>query len=648
MNPDQAQFQALQSALAGRFFVEREIGRGGMGVVYLARDVALDRPVAIKVLPAEMTRDVHHRERFLREARTAAGLAHPNIVPVHLVESRDDLVCFIMGYISGETLGERVLRTGPLPPDEVVRIVREVAWALGYAHGRGVIHRDIKPDNILLEHGTDRALVTDFGIARVSAEGTLSRQDEIIGTLQYMPPEQADAGAELDGRSDIYALGVTAFYALTGRLPFESTSAPALLAMHLSEPAPPVTSVRPGIPARLAGAVDRCLAKEPSARFANAELLADALGEMAVSKAIPPSILALREASTTAGLLIYLPGFLYFVLGVGIQPDWAPALATVWASLGTIGTLSFLVSTRAVVRAGHSTKEVGEAARQIIAASLQDRNAIITREQTLKLSRYLGHPVGRVVLAGMGFWYLLLSVNVIIEVFFGETARDLWDLWAALGVISFLGIGIALLAGSFHPSLIRGRMEDPFKDERRGKKLKNWAKKFWDNPIMRGIFRFAGLGAAPPKMGSQIVEQGATEVLLGQAAYDLFSSLPEADRQRLSEVPIVVRQLEAAAGALRSRREELERALADAGAVAGGETSKRADIVNEIESARAEAAERLQRVVTALENLRLDLLRLRAGVGDAAEITGAIEAARQVGVAVAAEIEGKAQVERLT
>jgi serine/threonine protein kinase len=162
-----AVFRQLQRVLAGRFSLEREIGRGGMGLVYLTRDVTLDRPVAIKVLPPRLAADPEYRTRFLREARTAAGLSHPNIVPIHLVEERDGLVYFVMAYVDGESLGDRVRRAGPLRPAEVARLVQEVAWALGYAHGRGVIHRDVKPDNILLDKGS--ALVTDFGIARVAA-----------------------------------------------------------------------------------------------------------------------------------------------------------------------------------------------------------------------------------------------------------------------------------------------------------------------------------------------------------------------------------------------------------------------------------------------------------------------------------------------
>src|SRR5206468_336772 len=160
-----AEFLALQELLAGRYSIERELGRGGMGIVLLARDVALDRPVAIKLLPPHLATQPHERDRFLQEARTAAGLAHPNIVPIHLVEAHGDLVFFVMGFVDGETLRDRVERAGPLPPRLATKLMQEVAWALGAAHQRGVIHRDVKPDNIMIERATERAVVTDYGIA---------------------------------------------------------------------------------------------------------------------------------------------------------------------------------------------------------------------------------------------------------------------------------------------------------------------------------------------------------------------------------------------------------------------------------------------------------------------------------------------------
>src|SRR5438876_160971 len=198
-------FLAFQEAVAGRYSLERELGRGGMGVVYLAREVRLDRLVAIKLLPPELAAHAKLRERFVREARTAARLSHPYIVPIHAVDEAGSFVFYVMAYVDGETLAQRVASRGPLPPHDATRVLREVAWALAYAHSQGVVHRDIKPANILLERGTGRAMVTDFGIARLAAASGETAVGELLGTPEYMSPEQA-AGESVDGRSDLYSL----------------------------------------------------------------------------------------------------------------------------------------------------------------------------------------------------------------------------------------------------------------------------------------------------------------------------------------------------------------------------------------------------------------------------------------------------------
>src|SRR5437867_236088 len=273
-----AEFLALQELLAGPYSIERGLGRGGMGIVLLARDVALDRPVAIKLLPPHLATRPDERERFLQEARTAAGLAHPNIVPIHLVEARGELVFFVMGCVDGETLRDRVERAGPLPPRLAMKLLQEVAWALGYAHQRGVIHRDVKPDNIMIERATERALVTDFGIA-LGPGAAQSAVSPVVGTARYMSPEQA-CGEPVDARSDLYSLGATFFYALTGRAPFEGTNLPAILTKHVYETAPLVQALRPEVPAKVAAVVDRLLRKAPAERFQTADDLARVAGEV--------------------------------------------------------------------------------------------------------------------------------------------------------------------------------------------------------------------------------------------------------------------------------------------------------------------------------------------------------------------------------
>ncbi|MBK8247166.1 MAG: serine/threonine protein kinase [Gemmatimonadetes bacterium] len=247
-------FLDFQEGVAGRYSIDRELGRGGMGVVYLAREVHLDRLVAIKLLPPTLAARPELRERFLREARLAAKLTHPHIVPIHAVEESGAFVFYVMAYVDGETLADRVDRRGPLPATEAARVLREVAWALAFAHAQGFVHRDIKPDNILLESSTGRALVTDFGIAAAIGDAL---EDRIVGTPEFMSPEQV-LGQALDARSDLYALGATAFYALSGRLPFEGETPTEVMARQVSETAPAIASTGVSVPRKLAALVDRC------------------------------------------------------------------------------------------------------------------------------------------------------------------------------------------------------------------------------------------------------------------------------------------------------------------------------------------------------------------------------------------------------
>ncbi|HET9424584.1 MAG TPA: serine/threonine-protein kinase [Gemmatimonadaceae bacterium] len=260
-----AELVSFAAALQGQYEIEREIGRGGMGVVYLARDLRLDRMVAIKTLPHALAGDETIRERFLREARTAARLNHPNIVPIHRADEMSGQVFFVMGFIDGDSLAGK-LAGGPMSPRDSVPVLRDVAAALGYAHRHGVIHRDIKTENILLDSVTGRAMVTDFGIARVAAAAPLTATGQVLGTVYYLSPEQV-ADENVDARSDIYALGVVGFAMLSGRFPFDGALASAVLISHVIKPAPPLASVAPHVPTSLAAIIDRCLTKDPDGRF---------------------------------------------------------------------------------------------------------------------------------------------------------------------------------------------------------------------------------------------------------------------------------------------------------------------------------------------------------------------------------------------
>ncbi|HEX6626863.1 MAG TPA: serine/threonine-protein kinase [Gemmatimonadaceae bacterium] len=270
----------VAEVLSANYELEDEVGRGGMGIVYCARDRRLKREIAIKVLPPELSFRADIRQRFLREAETAAQLNHPNIVPIYTVEERDNLVYFVMAYIKGDNLGVRLQQHGPMPPVEVRRVLREVADALSYAHNRNVIHRDIKPDNIIIDQETGRAMVTDFGIARAltdTGDSRLTATGMAIGTPAYMSPEQSAGDKAIDGRSDLYSLGVVGYQMLCGQPPFVASNTPSMLVKHLSERPVPVDERWPDLPPDLARAVMICLEKDPVDRFPNAAAFVEAL-----------------------------------------------------------------------------------------------------------------------------------------------------------------------------------------------------------------------------------------------------------------------------------------------------------------------------------------------------------------------------------
>ena len=276
----------LSDALGSAFTIEGEIGRGGMGVVYRARDEKLKRRVAIKVLPPELAFQQEIRARFTREAETAARLSHPHIVPIYTVGEGNGLVYFVMGYVDGESVGGRLKRRGKLPVEEVRRIMKETADALSAAHAMSVIHRDIKPDNILLDGTRGRVMVTDFGIAKAMSGGTggtLTSAGVAIGTPQYLSPEQAAGEKEIDGRSDLYSLGILSYQMLTGELPFNAPTVAGILMKQITELPPSLADKRPDCPEDLALAVTRCLEKDPENRWPSADALRRALESRVVT-----------------------------------------------------------------------------------------------------------------------------------------------------------------------------------------------------------------------------------------------------------------------------------------------------------------------------------------------------------------------------
>ena len=269
----------VERVLNAHYELDQEIGRGGMGVVYRAKDRRLKRTVAIKVLPPELAFRSEIKTRFLREAETAAQLNHPNIVDIYAVDEAEGIVYFVMAYITGDNLAKRLHDHGALSVDETRRTLRDVADALAYAHERGVIHRDIKPDNILIDAQSGRPMVTDFGIARAISEGDsrLTATGIAIGTPTYMSPEQAAGERAIDGRSDLYSLGILGYQMLTGQPPFIANSTPAILVKHISERPTPVEQRRADVPQDLARVIMMLLEKDPANRFPSASAVVVAL-----------------------------------------------------------------------------------------------------------------------------------------------------------------------------------------------------------------------------------------------------------------------------------------------------------------------------------------------------------------------------------
>ena len=293
----------LTHALADRYRIERELGRGGMATVYLARDLRHDRPVALKVVRDELRAGMG-TDRFLREIRLAASLHHPNILPLYDSGDADGHLYYAMPVAGQESLRDRLVRDGALPVSDAVRLAGEVAAALDYAHRQGVVHRDIKPENILLHEG--HALITDFGIGKAlstaTETGALTQTGVAIGSPAYMSPEQAAGETDLDGRSDLYSLGCVLYEMLTGSPPFSGPTVQAVIAKRFTDTAPDPTAARAAVPSRVSAVTRRLMAMDPASRYATGALAAEALAEASpssrpASSASPRSIAVLPFAN---------------------------------------------------------------------------------------------------------------------------------------------------------------------------------------------------------------------------------------------------------------------------------------------------------------------------------------------------------------
>jgi eukaryotic-like serine/threonine-protein kinase len=480
---------ALSRKFGDRYLIERELGRGGMGAVYLARDRRLDRPVALKVLPQEYAIVPELRERFLRETRLAAGFSHPNIVPVFAIEESDEILAFAMGFVEGESVAARVAREGPLSRRDAVRLLQDVSYALAYAHGRGVVHRDIKPDNIMIERATGRALVMDFGIARaitpVSDKPGLTRVGEVVGTPEYMSPEQA-SGDAVDGRSDLYSLGLVAWFGMTGRTAVTGESTQRVLVKQLTEPIPSLAAIRSDLPAALCEVVDRCCAKEADDRFVNAEAVVEALD--ATQLATPDLPVAIRLLAPALSSVVVRTTIAFAMLAFGAYGIVRDGNGNILA-LGLIATAAAWVAgatavqdVRRLRRAGFTTGELQRVLRLVFterdderARRVADEGLVIKRRRRVRIASallvsqvtFLVSVIRRATSSGAGridslplmlafFGALLGSAMAILVLFGSPFKRPMGERVFRAIWLSPVGLRLmALMAGSAHTPSVR-------------------------------------------------------------------------------------------------------------------------------------------------------------------------------------------------
>jgi len=601
----------FQLAVAGRFSIERELGRGGMGIVYLAREVQLDRLVAIKVLPPDRVYDDERRTAFLREARMAARLSHPHIVQIFTVDEVEQFVFYTMAYVDGETVGDRVRARGPLPVAEGSRLLREVAWALGHAHANGLVHRDVKPENILIERGSGRALVTDFGIA---AAGEPGEDTAVVGTPEYMSPEQT-MGKPVDARSDLYALGATAFFVFTGRPPFQGARPVDVLAQQVASPVPVLSAAGAAVPRRVASLIETCLAKEPESRPTNASVFAERLDSaVEVRRDVPPALRAFvkREGRFGGGTVALTA---YFGFSASMTLLWvAGPVTSLLTAVTVFGLAPFSVmamAARRLLRLGFDRRDL-ETAFHAEVATLREEHLATGRSDEERSDRRLRW----VTYGGLGASLVMgLGANFVPSL---------------AGLAPFVPVGISLaVLGLAGRAILRSRRPHAGAD--------TW-RKIWSGPVGKAAFAVAKFFGAKPTHQVSTTHR-PTELAIGMAAEQLYASLPAATRASLRDVPGLLTKLQRDAGDLRERLATTDRALEVGASVPVAERAP-------FEAHRDELAKRLRDVTAVLESTRLNLLRLHAGAMEVQSVTGHFDDAAKLSDEVRRLLEARGEVER--
>ncbi len=622
----------LQTALLDRYSLERELGRGGMGTVWLARDLRLDRPVAIKVLRAELAEEPRARARFLNEARTAARLAHPHIVPIYSVLTEGSLAAIVMALVEGETLGARIRRRGPLDSAAAERLVREVGWALEYAHQSGVIHRDLSLENVLLERGSGRALLADFGLAapRDDAEGA-----PVFGTPGFLAPEVI-RGEGAAPASDLYALGVIAYTALTGSPPFSADTTAELLAKHLVQPAPDLHGKLPGISPRLARVIGDCLAKDPDARPRDAQQLLGALDRAPEPVAIAPPLLEwfqrwerFRTIYAVAVPLLAMQTWLfiwgYFNSGIAGLVSAAAVSTVATFTLLPVG-LHLVAEARALRRLRGRGFGMAD-----IRAAWPHWIARLEREYHQE-----GLPPlpGRVifdltVIGAVALAVLYLIVWPLLPLFLPNeytVTRSVLMSMASnvyLGVMTGIGIGLVAPGVRLGPHGWFRRL----------------TQRFWHSRLANVVGRVASMRQAERLAPSSTIHRN-TELVLGLALEDLWRAMPPDLREGMDQVPALGRTLQRSAEELRDLADRLEQAAADVDRFDPEEA-------RQVRESHAAIVARQRETIATLEHLRLQLLRTLADHAPTAELGGPLARAGELEPALLGELAGHATVRRL-
>ena len=603
----------VERVLSDHYELDSEIGRGGMGIVYRAKDRRLKRTVAIKLLPPELAFRSDIKTRFLREAETAAQLSHPNIVPIYTVDETEGLVFFVMAYVDGENLAKRIFERGVLPADEVRRILRDVADALAYAHERGVVHRDIKPDNIIIASQTGRPMVTDFGIARAVSDGDsrLTATGMAIGTPAYMSPEQAAGERTIDGRSDLYSLGIVAYQMLAGEPPFVAGSTPAMLVKHISERPIPVQQRRADMPDDMARAVMLLLEKDPANRFPSAAALVAALDTGTVPN--PPG-----RSSGTAAQADYADSY-----GSGRNQSSRTSGDPAYAAVPF--TESELYAPPTVEDMARWEAPAVQKFRRKLAPYLFV-NGVIVIASLVGDRDYFGITV--IWSIYMAFKYAKLWAD-------GYDWRDVFRQPRERELLEVVDDGVRGVR-----SLFDSKQRNRIREERRARKL---ARRSGRSTMERPIATPSGMSQRSASALGHA--SGRSADLIGQAARDrdeigrILETLPSGERGRLADVlrssMALYEKIEALAlslsalerslapGAQESVEAEITRLEGAANPLEGAASDERvrrlaqlrrqrramADLVKR----RSEAEEKLETCALALHNMRLDMVRLRAG-----------------------------------